>query len=53
MHLHHAAAKWRLRLREKVGDRGWAWAEASVYGGMLLLIIVNSGTPGEFIYFQF
>ena len=53
MHLHNAAGNWRLRLREQVGDHSWAWTEASVYAAMVLLIIVNSGTPGEFIYFQF
>jgi hypothetical protein len=29
------------------------WGEAFAYACMALLIVVNSGTPGEFIYFQF
>ena len=53
MHLHAATARWRRRIRERVGARTWAWSEALGYATMILLILVNSGTPGEFIYFQF
>jgi alginate O-acetyltransferase complex protein AlgI len=53
MHLHAALepqlASWRARLGEKV----WGWSEAAAYAAMVFLILVNSGTPGEFIYFQF
>jgi alginate O-acetyltransferase complex protein AlgI len=30
-----------------------AWGETAAYACMAFLIVVNSGTPGEFIYFQF
>jgi alginate O-acetyltransferase complex protein AlgI len=53
MHLHAASGQWRARMRERVGPRAWAWSEAIGYAAMILLIVVNSGTPGEFIYFQF
>jgi alginate O-acetyltransferase complex protein AlgI len=53
MHLHAASDRWRARMRERVGARAWAWSEALGYAAMILLILVNSGTPGEFIYFQF
>jgi alginate O-acetyltransferase complex protein AlgI len=53
MHLHSAAGNWVHRLRGRIGDRAWAWTEALGYAGMIWLLIVNSGTPGEFIYFQF
>jgi alginate O-acetyltransferase complex protein AlgI len=53
MHLHAAAGNRLRRLRERVGDGAWQWTEATIYAGMCLLIVVNSGTPGEFIYFQF
>jgi alginate O-acetyltransferase complex protein AlgI len=53
LHLHHARPPLRMRLREYLGTPAWAWTEAAVYAGMICLIVVNSGTPGEFIYFQF
>ena len=53
MHLHAGAGNWMRRLHERLGDCGWAWTEALGYAGMIWLIMVNSGTPGEFIYFQF
>jgi alginate O-acetyltransferase complex protein AlgI len=53
MHLHAAVAhripQWRACFSQRTWDRG----EAVAYAGMAWLIIVNSGTPGEFIYFQF
>jgi alginate O-acetyltransferase complex protein AlgI len=53
MHLHAAGGRWLGRLRQRVGEGAWAWSESLAYAAMLLLIVVNSGTPGEFIYFQF
>ena len=53
MHLRAAAGSALRRWRERVGEPAWSWAEPLVYGAMLWLIVVNSGTPGEFIYFQF
>jgi alginate O-acetyltransferase complex protein AlgI len=41
------------RLSE-TGKTAWeAWGETGAYACMAFLIVVNSGTPGEFIYFQF
>ncbi len=54
--LMHLYAVWGERLqqwRERLGNSTWAWSEAGVYSTMLFFILVNSGTPGEFIYFQF
>jgi len=53
MHAYSASGIWISRLRSRVGDRAWAWTEALAYASMICLIVVNSGTPGEFIYFQF
>jgi alginate O-acetyltransferase complex protein AlgI len=53
MHFHQALRPWGARLRERVGYGRWVWAEAVVYAVMTALILLNSGTPGEFIYFQF
>jgi alginate O-acetyltransferase complex protein AlgI len=53
MHLHSAGAQWAKDVRLRAGARAGAWTEAAVYAGMAWLILVNSGTPGEFIYFQF
>jgi alginate O-acetyltransferase complex protein AlgI len=53
MHLRAASGGWGERLRQRAGERAWAWTEPLAYAGMLWLILVNSGTPGEFIYFQF
>jgi alginate O-acetyltransferase complex protein AlgI len=53
MHLKAAGTNWLRSLRARMGDGGTAWTEAAVYSTMLWLILVNSGTPGEFIYFQF
>lgn len=53
MHLHAATTRWRRHVRERLGPRAWAWSETLGYAAMILLILVNSGTPGEFIYFQF
>ena len=41
------------RLRGITGPRLAAWTEAALYAVLMLLIVVNSGPPGEFIYFQF
>lgn len=53
LHLHaaleHRLAAWRVRF----GERAWGWGESAAYASMAWLILVNSGTPGEFIYFQF
>jgi alginate O-acetyltransferase complex protein AlgI len=51
--LHLRAAGADRFLRGQLGDLARARAEALGYATMLLLIIVNCGTPGEFIYFQF
>jgi alginate O-acetyltransferase complex protein AlgI len=53
MHLYHALRPAAARFRERAGHGRWVWAEAVVYAIMISLILVNSGTPGEFIYFQF
>jgi hypothetical protein len=53
MHLKAAGSNWLRSLRARMGDGGTAWTEAAVYSTMLWLILLNSGTPGEFIYFQF
>ncbi len=53
MHLEAAVPGWRNRLRLRLGEKSWAWTEAVMYSAMLFLIFVNSGSPGEFIYFQF
>jgi alginate O-acetyltransferase complex protein AlgI len=53
MHLFAAARPRATRLRIRLSHSPWAWAEAVVYASMLCLIIVNSGTTGDFIYFQF
>ena len=53
MHLHAATGGWFERRRQQMGERWWAWSESLAYAAMLFLIVVNSGTPGEFIYFQF
>jgi hypothetical protein len=34
-------------------SRAARWALDLVYAVMLVLILTNSGSPGEFIYFQF
>ncbi len=47
--IEHRLPAWRARW----GERPWAWAEATVYAVMVWLILVNCGTPGDFIYFQF
>ena len=41
------------RLRTKAGPTLAAWSEAGFYGVLALLIVLNSGPAGEFIYFQF
>lgn len=53
MHLYSAARPMLPAVRARFGDRAFAWSEAMVFAGMAWLILVNSGTPGEFIYFQF
>ena len=53
MHLAQAARFQWPALRLGISDRTRTWGEALAYASMLWLIIVNSGTPGEFIYFQF
>lgn len=53
MHLHDAFKPQLAALRARLPEPGRAWSEAAAYGTMLWLIMVNSGTPGEFIYFQF
>jgi len=53
MHLHDATRKWTEALVQPTGPRLRGWGDAAVYAGMAWLILVNSGTPGEFIYFQF
>jgi alginate O-acetyltransferase complex protein AlgI len=53
MHLHAAVRNRLNRMHTWAGDTVWAWSETLVYSVMLLLIIVDSGTPGAFIYFQF
>jgi len=52
MHL-YAAGPWGQSGRKPVGEGAFRWGEALVYASMILLLLVNSGTPGEFIYFQF
>jgi hypothetical protein len=47
--LEHRLAPWRARF----GERAWGWGESAAYASMSWLILVNCGTPGEFIYFQF
>lgn len=50
--LHHgwgATAGWRNRL----GPVRGRWLETAVYAVLLFLLLANSGTPGDFIYFQF
>jgi alginate O-acetyltransferase complex protein AlgI len=41
------------RLRARLGELAVSRAEAALYGVLLFAILVNAGTPGEFIYFQF
>jgi alginate O-acetyltransferase complex protein AlgI len=53
MHLLSAARPGLARLHDRLGASGRAWGEAVAYGCMLCLILLNSGSPGEFIYFQF
>jgi hypothetical protein len=53
MHLYDAFKPQLAALRSRLPEPGRAWSEAAAYGTMLWLIMVNSGTPGEFIYFQF
>jgi len=53
MHFRAAGVKWVQGFRARLGQGTSVWGEAAVYSAMLLLILVNSGTPGEFIYFQF
>ncbi len=53
MHLAQAARFQWPALRLGISDKTRTWSEALAYACMLWLIIVNSGTPGEFIYFQF
>ena len=54
--LYHLAAVWRGALRER-----WSqWpeplrlaAKTALYGALFFMILINSGTSGAFIYFQF
>jgi alginate O-acetyltransferase complex protein AlgI len=38
---------------ESIPSRAKALVEPAVFGAMIWLIIFNSGSAGEFIYFQF
>ncbi len=53
MHLHEAGQGWLEKLKARAGLAAHGWGEAVAYAAMAWLILVNSGTPGEFIYFQF
>jgi alginate O-acetyltransferase complex protein AlgI len=53
MHLYHAAERPLASWRKRMGGMAWSRAEALAYAAMLVLIGMNCGTPGEFIYFQF
>jgi alginate O-acetyltransferase complex protein AlgI len=52
-HFYEAARERYQRADQPANLRWKAWVEAGAYAGMAFLIAVNSGTPGEFIYFQF
>lgn len=52
--LYHFWGGWfKGKLRERLPGPGYDYVEAAVLGVLLFLIVVNSGAPGEFIYFQF
>jgi len=53
MHLAAAQTRSMAWLRRRLGTVRAGWAEAALYAAMLVLILLNSGTAGEFIYFQF
>jgi alginate O-acetyltransferase complex protein AlgI len=53
MHVWHAGESWRTSVKRQLSESARAWCEAVGYATMALLIVANSGTPGEFIYFQF
>ncbi len=41
-----------VRPRSEAGKR-WIWLETTLYATMLVLVLINAGAPGDFIYFQF
>lgn len=49
LHAWGATRGWRERLGPVTGAR----LEVALYGVMLFLVVVNAGTSGDFIYFQF
>ncbi|MFM7101289.1 MAG: MBOAT family O-acyltransferase [Verrucomicrobiota bacterium] len=49
LHLWAATSAWRTRLPAAVARR----LETVLYAGLAFLVVVNAGSPGEFIYFQF
>jgi len=51
--IYHVFGWWRQNGTESFSRFTGSWAEASVYGIMLFLIVTNSGAPQGFIYFQF
>ena len=53
LHMVMASDGLRRRLFADVREARWVWVESALYAGMLFLILVNAGTAGEFIYFQF
>ena len=54
--IYHLAAGWpqlKQRWTQRMGSVAACRAEGLFYAALLLTVIVNSGTPGDFIYFQF
>jgi hypothetical protein len=53
--LYHVWGQFRGHVLPGVGNESRAvrWVVDLVYAVMLVLILTNSGSPGEFIYFQF
>jgi alginate O-acetyltransferase complex protein AlgI len=53
--LYHVWGFYRDRMvtNAALDSRAARWALDLVYAVMLVLILTNSGSPGEFIYFQF
>lgn len=52
-HVWGAVPTWRERLALRLGAPVWSWVTVLGYGALLFATIVNSGAPGDFVYFQF
>lgn len=51
--IYHVFGWWREHRKDSFASFRGSWAEATLYGVMLFLLLTNAGPPQGFIYFQF